>query len=266
MKKISTVLLVMALLSAFSACGETNEKTDNTTAATTTIAMENDVSENGTAENTGSDYSFFNEANYTVEKEEPTVVDNYYSVRTSYTVKDKTERTLPDEITLGSVDIKLSSMKIGDLIKRGWSLVKGNMADSTVKSHQKTNTVASMTDGKKAMLYAANLTDGTIKFSECFISDVNICYDESEVYYDGLSEAADFKYADEITSTSSLEDIISVFGEPDQIYVDEDFIDGTLKSTEISVFYEGSNDVSVNFSFKNEGDSGKMSRVEVVYG
>ncbi|MBE6708593.1 MAG: hypothetical protein E7578_05040 [Ruminococcaceae bacterium] len=261
MKNLVTVLLVTVLLTAFSACGEKNEKVNGTEGVSTTIPEEKDTQEIEEPKD-----CFFNKVNYTSEKEEPTVYsDSYYSVRTTYNLKEKTDRSLPVDTTLDSMNITLNSTKIGDLIKNGWTLVNGNKADDPIKSHQNTNTIVNTTGDKKAMVYAANTTDSTIKFSECLIRDVNVRYDDKVVYYDGLNEASDFVYSGAISSVSSPEDVISVLGDPDHIYTTEAFEDEMLSNTDITFIYKGSNGVNVRFEFKNEDDHSKMFNFEIQY-
>lgn len=250
MKKFVSILIVSMLIITLSACGK--EQNDPEEVKTTLPVTEE------TAPEDNSDDLFFNEENYTVERGEPTTYpDNAYQIVTTYTLKEKPERTLPIDITLDSEKITLNSTKITNLTNIGWTLVNGNKTDSPVKAHQNTNSVVCSPDGKKAIIYAANLTDNTINFNDCTIWDIIIEY-EKNIYYDGPTEAADFDYADGITSASSLSDIINKLGEPYTIVIDEHFTDDELQYSKISIRYDVRKNINVSFEFRNEGNSSTM--------
>ena len=146
MKKITSIILSAIMIITLSACGK--EQTDNEEVKTTLPVTEEAVPETKTTlpvteEDVKDDNPndlFFDEADYTVEQKEPVTYPDSYSITKTYTLKNKTEATLPVEINLDSEKITLNSTKVSDLTSIGWTLTN-NKADSTVKSKQKTNSV-----------------------------------------------------------------------------------------------------------------------------
>ena len=251
MKKFISILLVAMLVITLSACGKEQNEPEE---VKTTVP----VSEEAAEENNDSNaYSFFNEDNYTDERGEPTTYpDNKYQIRTTYTIKEKTERTLPVEITLDSTEITFDSTKILNLTGSGWTLADGAKADTSVKAHQYTNTFAKSPDGKKATIYGCNKTDAPINFIDCVVWDVILDYTGEK------TDVTDFNYADGITSESSIDDVVRKFGEPDTIFIDEHYVDNEVEYSEITVVYTVKKSIEVRFEFRNEGTKSTMIRAE----
>lgn len=257
MKKFIVLLLSIVLTFGFVACGkEDNEPTAPN--ETVQNSENNNVSDEKTK--TGCEI-FFKEENYSVKAgNRIDYPNNVYTVAYEYDLKEDSKYEMLDKIIVESTTIKFRNTTVKELCENGWTLVGGNQMDTMVKSNIITNALVKSPNGKYATIYAINNTAGEIKFAECVVKEVEIEYNERVVGYDGLTEASNFVYAEQINSLSTPADVIGKLGEPQYITITDTVENGEYKDSVVHLSYVNK-DSSVSFDFAVVDGVAKMTEV-----
>ncbi len=100
---------------------------------------------------------------------------------------------------------------------RGWSFKKETSGNIVLKPLAMTSTVCEK-DGKEIMVFNKNTSEAPLKCSECVVKRVKIdIYSAEDNYNKKLKTAPDFKLGNEISSKSTMQDVIKAIGEPSEI-------------------------------------------------
>lgn len=271
-KYISLVLVVLSLLS-FVACGKNNPASTEDSSKQNDVTQTKEITNNDVVEtepadenqeNTTETSSFFNEDSYTItDKSTYEYSENTYSISTEYQLIETCFSELPAEITIDSTKIVFGVTTVAELIQNGWSIESGADPDSVVSEHIHP-AVAKSLNGKYVTIYGSNRTGAPAQFTNCTIVNLNIKYDNKAVWYDGLTEAADFHYDNGITCSSSYTDVINLLGDPKYIRITENFEDGQCSNKKIVLFYASQNDekTEITFTFVDDRLTVKMTEFD----
>ena len=250
MKKIIVLLLSILMVISICACGsDTTDTNADTNESTVSTQKEDD-----TKDNSSELKKYFDQEKYTSQKDEPfEFSDGSYYVNTKYTLKDEATLSLSPDISVGSTKITLNSSKVSELLDDGWKTNRS--ADYTVKTNSiVTDGNAISTDNRAITFHAFNHTESPIKFSDCTIEKIYLNYVSS------TSKDADFSCEGDINKSSSPDDVINVFGNPTKITICENYDkDGNFKSSDITLNYTQSSEISIIFTFNSENENIRMT-------
>ncbi|MBE6784930.1 MAG: hypothetical protein E7538_01670 [Ruminococcaceae bacterium] len=183
---------------------------------------------------------------YNMNSEKETTINFDYSIQ----LGDGSEFVMP--ITLNELEVK------------GWKLHYSSDPNFELKSGYSTTDLIENKDGKQLYVDLFNPNEETIALKDATVVAIESEQFSTSYHEEKMDQAIEFKVCDSITNTSTLEDIISVLGNPNEIVCTIVNNDNGYDHCKIEISYNGSSAYS-NIEFNLSGDGNYILNMSYDY-
>lgn len=138
-----------------------------------------------------------------------------------YTYNLKTDKSISHkvsnyDITIDGITVTVP-IKVSDLISKGFKVMEKSFDNGILAG----SAIFHSPDGNEVTAYIMNFYGNSWDFNSCYATQISFrCYEETFKYQEGISPTRpDFEMIEGINKDSTIDDIISRLGEPNEIYL-----------------------------------------------